>query len=186
METYWPGKARDFAIKAHGDQKRKYTGVPYWHHLEEVAQILMRYSASPWWSPPAGCTTRSRTPTPPTRSWSARFGMPIANLVIEVTDVSQRSSGNTPEGVGNRILRKQIDRQFLAGASARGQMLKCADMLSNTKNIVEHGGNFARVYVPEKKLLIGVLDRARETYYEIWRAAYDQIVRAEPVISAAA
>jgi (p)ppGpp synthase/HD superfamily hydrolase len=151
-----------------------------------VSLTLLRYGATPD-TAAAGWLHDTLEDTDTTyQELCLKFGYVIANLVVEVTDVSHKHSGNTPEGVGNRILRKQIDRQFLAGASARGQMLKCADMLSNTKNIVEHGGNFARVYVPEKKLLIGVLDRARETYYEIWRAAYDQIVRAEQVISAAA
>jgi hypothetical protein len=56
--------------------------------------------------------------------------------VLEVTDVSRPASSNTPPGKGNRPLRKAIDRQFLAGASWQGQMLKCADMLSNTKPTV--------------------------------------------------
>ena len=31
-------RAKEYAIKAHGDQKRKYSGEPYWHHLQEVAR----------------------------------------------------------------------------------------------------------------------------------------------------
>jgi hypothetical protein len=64
--------------------------------------------------------------------------------VLQATDVSR------PEH-GNRQVRKAIDRQYLAGASWQGLMIKCADMLSNTKEIVTHDLGFARVYVPEKK-----------------------------------
>jgi hypothetical protein len=88
--------------------------------------------------------------------------------------------------MGNRALRKAIDRQFLAGASWRGQFIKCADMLSNTSDIIANGGGFARVYVPEKKLLIDVLEKVRNVNYPIWRAAYDSIVQAERVVHAAA
>jgi hypothetical protein len=107
---------------------------------------------------------------------SSCIGSMIADLVLEVTDVSR------PEH-GNRAVRKAIDRQYLAGASWQGQMIKCADMLSNTKDIVAHDLRFARVYVPEKKLLTDQLTKVR---YPIWRAAYDSIVQAEQVVHAAA
>jgi uncharacterized protein YycO len=74
----------------------------------------------------------------------------------------------------------------LAGASWQGQMIKCADMLSNTKHTVAHDLGFAQVYVPEKKLLIDQLTRVRNVTYPIWRAAYDSIVQAEQVVHAAA
>lgn len=175
-------RAEDFARQAHGDQKRKFHGAPYWHHLQAVARTLMRYGATPdviaagWLHDVIEDTKTSY------QELSQKFGFVIANLVIEVTDVSQRYSGNTPEGVGNRVLRKAIDRQYLAGASWRGQMIKCADILDNTGDILTHGGDFAQIYVPEKKLLIDRLDAVRTSNYEIWRAAYDQIVHAEQVI----
>ena len=98
---------------------------------------------------------------------------------LQVTDVSR------PEH-GNRQVRKAIDRQYLAGASWQGQMIKCADMLSNTKEIVTHDLGFARVYVPEKKLLIDEPTKVRKVSYPIWRAAYDSVVQAEQVVNAAA
>jgi (p)ppGpp synthase/HD superfamily hydrolase len=178
--------AEDFARRAHGDQKRKFTGAPYWHHLQAVARTLLQYGATPD-DVAAGWLHDTIEDTPTTyQELCLTFGHVIANLVIEVTDVSQKHSGNTPEGVGNRILRKQIDRQFLAGASWRGQFIKCADTLSNTSDIVANGGGFARVYVPEKKLLIDVLEKVRNVNYPIWRAAYDSIVQAEQVDHAAA
>jgi hypothetical protein len=81
---------------------------------------------------------------------------------------------------------KAVDRQFLAGASWQGQMIKCADMLSNTKDIVAHDLGFARAYVPEKQLRIDELTKARKVSYPIWRAAYLSIVQAEQVVHAAA
>jgi (p)ppGpp synthase/HD superfamily hydrolase len=102
-----------------------------------------------------------------------RFGSMIADLVLEVTDVSRPN-------IGNRAVRKAVDRQYLAGASWQG------DMLSNTKDIVAHDLGFAQVYVPEKKLLIDQLTKVRNVSYPIWRAAYDSIVQAEQVVLAAA
>ena len=67
----------------------------------------------------------------------------------------------------------------LAGASWHGQMIKCADMLSNTRDIMEHDRNFAKVYIPEKKKLVDVLHGALKHCYPIWRECYDSVVKAE-------
>jgi len=46
-------------------------------------------------------------------------------------------------------------------------MIKCADMLNNTKDIVADDLRLARVYVPEKKLLIDELTKVRKVSYPI-------------------
>jgi hypothetical protein len=101
------------------------------------------------------------------------FGPVIAGLVVEVTDVSRRDICNTPEAKAiDRCARRSTVNSW-AGASWRGQMIKCADMLSNAMDIVAHDLGFARIYVPEKKLLIDELTKVRKVSYPIWRAAYD-------------
>ena len=178
--------ASDFARNAHGDQPRKYTFEPYWNHLHEVATTLRRFGATPDVIA-AGYLHDTLEDTKTTyQDLVMTFGHGIANLVMEVTDVSRPDSGNTPEGIGNRPLRKAIDRQYLAGASWQGQMIKCADMLSNTKDIVANDIGFARKYVPEKRALIDVLDKVRKVNHSIWRACYDSIEEAEEVLRAAA
>ena len=39
-------KAKEFAREAHSGQVRKYTGLPYTTHTEEVAQIVDNYNGS--------------------------------------------------------------------------------------------------------------------------------------------
>jgi (p)ppGpp synthase/HD superfamily hydrolase len=176
----------EFARKAHADHKRKFTGEPYWNHLHEVAMTLKAYGATP------DVIVAGYLHDTIEDTWVSyydlieAFDANIANLVMQVTDVSRPDTGNTPEGKGNRALRKMVDRQLLAGASWQGQMIKCADMLSNTSDIVAHGGGFARIYVPEKKALIQVLDKVRTVNYPIWRACYDSVVQAEETIRRAA
>jgi hypothetical protein len=48
-------------------------------------------------------------------------------------------------------------------------MIKCAVMLNNTKDIVVHDLGFARVYVPEKKLLIDELTKTGKVSYPMRR-----------------
>ncbi|MGJ4953109.1 HD domain-containing protein [Bradyrhizobium sp. HKCCYLS20291] len=173
MDLYWIHKARDFAKHAHGSQLRKYTGVPYWHHLEEVACILLRYSSNPI-VVAAGWLHDTIEDTDTTHAQlEVEFNAAIADLVLEVSDVSRPEHGNRP-------MRKRLDRQYLAGASAFGQMIKCADTISNTRDIAKHDHRFAReVYIPEKSALIPVLVNARNWCYPLWRAAFDEVEKAK-------
>src|SRR5258708_5445431 len=108
-------KASLFAKNAHFDQKRKYTGEPYWNHLHEVAITLLQYGAMPDVIA-AGYLHDTLEDTKVSYSDLVfAFDRNIAGLVLQVTDVSRPDSGNTPEGKGNRPLRKAVDRQFLAG-----------------------------------------------------------------------
>jgi (p)ppGpp synthase/HD superfamily hydrolase len=179
-------QASNYAKIAHADHKRKWTGEPYWNHLHEVAELLRSYGATPDLIA-AGYLHDTLEDTDVTYDdLVEHFDINVAGIVLEVTDVSRSDSGNTPAGKGNRPLRKAIDRQYVAGASWQGQVLKCADMLSNTSDIVAHGGGFARIYVPEKKALIEVLDKVRTVNYPIWRACYDSVIEAEETLRRAA
>ena len=55
---------------------------------------------------------------------------------------------------GNRAKRKAIDRDHVAKASRYGKVIKLADLIDNTRSIVEHDPNFAKVYLKEKEALI--------------------------------
>ncbi len=178
--------ASDFAASAHEGHVRKFTGLPYWTHLHEVATTLREYGATPDIIA-AGYLHDTLEDTKVTfMDLVDTFGHRIAIFALEVTDVSRPDSGNTPEGVGNRALRKTIDRQYVAGASWQGQMIKCADMLSNTADIVKNAIGFARIYIPEKGLLINELDKVRKVNYRIWRACYDSVLAAQETIRRAA
>ena len=80
------------------------------------------------------------------------FGIDIATMVNWLTDVSR------PED-GNRARRKAIDREHTARAPAEVQTIKLADLISNSRSIMQHDPEFARVYLEEKRLLLEVLTR---------------------------
>lgn len=73
-----------------------------------------------------------------------------------VTDVSR------PED-GNRRLRKAMDRDHLALASAEGQTIKLADLIDNTASITRYDPGFAKVYMREAVELLGVLKKGDRT-----------------------
>lgn len=180
MDTDLIRRAKEYAIWAHGNQRRKYSGEPYWHHLQEVATILLRYSASAE-VVAAGWLHDTIEDTGTTHEHLVKeFDSVIAELVLEVSDVSRPDHGN-------RTMRKRLDRQYLAGASAFGQMIKCADTISNTKDIVANDINFARkVYIPEKVALMPLLVNVRQYRYPLWREAFDVVSKAEQELLRAA
>ena len=60
---------------------------------------------------------------------------------------------------GNRAHRKAIDREHTAQAPAAAQTVKLADLISNSRSIMEHDPQFAVVYLAEKRLLLEVLTK---------------------------
>ena len=147
-------KAEQFAQEAHKDHKRKYTGEPYYVHLDEVRNIVKQAGGSVNQQCAAllhdTVEDTSVTPADVTRE----FGPQIAKLVVELTDVSK------PED-GNRKVRKGIDRDKLAGVSAEAQTVKYADLISNGRDIGKNDPKFAKVYHAEKADLLRVMKNGK-------------------------
>ena len=148
-------KAQVYAMAAHAavGQRRKYTGEPYIVHPAEVASIVASVPgstpdmvAAAWLHDvveDTGCTFTDI---------HMAFGIDIATLVGWLTDVSK------PED-GKRAVRKAIDRAHTAQAPAEAQTIKLADLISNSKSIMEHDPGFAVTYLEEKRLLLEVLTK---------------------------
>jgi (p)ppGpp synthase/HD superfamily hydrolase len=154
-------RARIFATAAHAavGQLRKYTFEPYIVHPAEVAATV--------------ATVPGHTPEMIAAAWlhdtvedtgvtleliRSEFGDEVAELVGWLTDVSRPDHGN-------RAARKAVDRAHTAGAPAAAQTIKLADLIANTRSIVEHDPDFARVYLKEKQLLLEVLTKGDRTLY---------------------
>jgi hypothetical protein len=56
-----------------------------------------------------------------------------------------------------------VDRAHTAAAPAAAQTVKVADIISNTRSIMEHDEKFAVTYLAEKRLLLDVMTRADST-----------------------
>lgn len=168
-------KARVFATAAHAavGQKRKYTGEDYISHPIEVANILHQAGYRTDEIQAAALLHDLREDTHITHELIRKeFGDYVATLVDGLTDVSR------PED-GNRATRKEIDRKHIAKQSSMCKTIKLADIISNSKNILEHDWEFARVYLKEKMALLRVLEdgdvRLWEEAYEIVQNGLEQL-----------
>jgi len=159
--------AKYFAMESHNGQLRKYTRTPYIEHPIAVAKLV------------AGVTDDQEMiaaallhdvveDTPVTMAEiELLFGARVAALVRDLTDVSVRTDGN-------RVTRKAIDRAHIAAASADAKTIKLADLIDNSYSIVEYDPKFARVYMAEKRLLLGVLTDGHPTLWQMANEIIEQ------------
>lgn len=148
-------KARAFATAAHAavGQLRKYTFEPYIVHPAEVAALV--------------ATVPGHTPEMVAAAWlhdtvedtgvtseliRSEFGDEVATLVGWLTDVSRPDHGN-------RAARKAVDRAHTAAAPAAAQTIKLADLIANTRSIMQHDEKFAVTYLAEKRMLLEVMTK---------------------------
>jgi (p)ppGpp synthase/HD superfamily hydrolase len=142
--------AKQFAIAAHGDQKRKYTGEPYWHHLEEVAYLVSLLEPAPLGHVIQAAWLHDVLEDTSVEFLELReeFGDEVAEIVLWLTDAY------TSKEYGNRKERKRLERLRFERAPYYAKVIKLADLISNTSSIVERDPEFAKVYLEEKRLLL--------------------------------
>lgn len=160
--------AQAFAHKAHDSikQVRKYTGEPYWVHTDDVANIVENLPFSPVDSigerEDMVCAAHLHDviedvmPINPYFDLyliSHHFGEHVAKLVNDLTDVYTKEAW--PDL--NRKQRKIHERERLGKTSPLAKTIKLADLISNTKSIIENDKDFANLYLREKFALLPYL-----------------------------
>lgn len=147
-------RARVFAVAAHSavGQLRKYTHEPYWVHPAEVVKILKTMPHTPQMVAAAWLHDTVEDTGVTLELVRAEFGDEVADIVGWLTDVSKPSDGN-------RETRKAMDRAHIAQAPREAQIVKLADLISNTQSITQHDPDFAKVYLKEKFMTLDVLDK---------------------------
>lgn len=148
------------------NQKRKYTGEPYWVHTDRVAELVYKFCA------PHGDIIHINeveemikaafahdigedvTPLLPEFYSASKIenalGKEAAFLVVELTDVFTKDA--YPKF--NRAIRKDLEAKRMANISDKAKIIKCCDIIDNTKDICFNDRNFARVYLREKDVLL--------------------------------
>jgi len=156
MERY----ARLFADHHHAviNQRRKYTGEPYIMHPAAVAKIVksvphtQEMVAAAWLHDTVEDTEATLVDI------NHYFGPDVTMLVEMLTDVSRPDDGN-------RAARKAIDLEHTSLASPEAQTIKLADLIDNSRSIVERDPGFAKIYLAEKAKLLEVLTEGDSTLY---------------------
>lgn len=167
--TWTIDDAKTYAINAHRsiNQLRPYTNEPYEVHPAEVAALVESVPhtkamlAAAWLH-----DTRDDVPGVTIEGLAAKFDDEVAGIVDDLSDHEK--------GTGTRKQRKAAERQRIAGARAASQTVRLADVISNTRSIVERNPSFARTYVPEKAELIKVLTKGDPTLLALAHKTVDE------------
>ena len=155
--------ARAFCIAAHSavGQRRKYTGEPYWHHPQEVVSLLVHYVGQDRDMLSAAWLHDVLEDTGVTaEDLREVFSEHVVEMVVQLTDVSKPSDGN-------RAACKALDRLHLSKAWPIVKTIKLADLICNSRSIIERDPEFAKVYLEEKRLLLEVLKEGDQTLWEM-------------------
>lgn len=154
--------ALNYAMVKHKDQRRKYTGELYLYHLLDVATIVSQYLVDY----PQGMHLKMLTVAllhdvmedqgVTHQELVIQFGRDVADGVLLLSDLDG----------GNRKQRNEATLKRLADAPGWVQTVKCGDLISNTKSIVEHDPGFAIPYLHEKRRLLAVMQGAHPEIHE--------------------
>ena len=142
MEDDRLGMVKDLAIRLHRDQKRKYSGDPYYTHLFRVSDTVKEIGGDEAMIMAALLhDVLEDTPTNEIELISElesivdpQMARDIVNLVIELTDVYTKE--NFPDL--NRRARKEMEAKRLGEVSSRAQTIKYADLLDNGEDIMKN------------------------------------------------
>jgi len=147
-----------FAAKAHESQRRKYTGEPYVAHCIEVMMLVREHGGSETMQCAALLHDTGEDCGVHPIAISDQFGYDVAAMVVALTD----------DETGNRAARKAASCARLSAVSAEVQTIKYADLVSNSRSIIERDPDFAKVYLREKAKLLLAMQKGNP---DLWRMA---------------
>ncbi|WP_260515850.1 HD domain-containing protein [Serratia fonticola] len=156
-------RARRYATKAHGaiDQRRKYTNDPYIVHPQAVMEIVSSVPHSEEMLAAAWLHDTVEDTPSTLADIESHFGPQVASLVAMLTNVSVGSAEN-------RYQRKNRDRRHSANASPQAKTIKLADLIDNTRSLLQYDSHFAKTYLVEKQRLLEVLTEGDP---QLWKQA---------------
>lgn len=164
-------KIKDFADKAHGDQKRKYTSERYIVHPIRVMQICKEYTNElPLLAAALLHDVLEDTPTTQDEIKEYLIGLMdirqanySLKLVIELTDVYTKNKYPN----WNRRKRKAAEATRIEKTCADSQTIKYADIIDNCIEIIDYDRNFANVFLRECRSILKKIPNGNGQLYEM-------------------
>ena len=163
MQNETLNKIREFADTAHGSQLRKYTHEPYIVHPVRVMQMTAAYNNQ--LSMLAAALLHDvleDTETSPQEILSflhecmeVEQAQHSLHLVEELTDVYEKK--NYPQW--NRKKRKSMEAERLGQVSSEAQTIKYADIIDNSREIMEYDPGFGFKFSQECRMILSKMKR---------------------------
>lgn len=151
-----------FVKECHGDQKRKYSGEPYYNHLYRVAETVSRLPYSMLYIEIALChdlfeDTECQNYTLRESLISMNYSSEDANFICRGVKYLTDVYTNEAYPDKNRDTRKIEECIRLGEIPYYAQSIKYADLIDNSESIVSDGKGFAKIYMNEKRHILSVM-----------------------------
>ena len=169
-------EAKEFAREAHKDQFRKYKKEPYIEHPIRVAKLVSTVPHTKEMICAAYLHDVVEDTPVNIAEIQKRFGDKVAGYVQELTDVYVKQ--DYPHL--NRKARKEKEVQRLSQISNEAKTIKLADVIDNTRDIVDNDKGFARKYVPEMEAVVEVLKGGN---YNLFNIANQEVIRGKQILA---
>lgn len=162
-------QARRYATEVHAaaGQRRKYTDEPYIVHPAAVVDLVRSVTGNEYMLAAAWLHDTVEDTGTTLEDIRQQFGCEVAELVGMLTDKKQPQAKN-------RTARKVAHFRHTAAAAPDAQTIKLADIIDNTRAIVQYDPHFARIYLVEKQVQIGLLQQGDAT---LWQQAQTTIAQ---------
>ena len=164
-------KADLFAKRAHVGQKRKFGNEPYIEHPRRVAAMIGLYTKDPHVRAAALLHDTVEDCDVSLADLEKVFGEMVSTTVDWLSESADRT--------WNRATRKAWEAGRLSKAPYWAQSIKLCDLIDNTRDIVKHDPGFAKVYIAEKRVLLGSLHDCNPV---LWHKADHMCSRGEALI----
>jgi (p)ppGpp synthase/HD superfamily hydrolase len=167
----------EFVKTKHKDQKRKYTGEPYFNHLYNVAKIVsihemgcIEIALCHDLFEDTDCTFNELYKKLTDIGYDRKTSYDICSCVNELTDVF--TSEEYP--YLNRVKRKENEANRLGKISRISQTVKYADLIDNTSSITEHDKDFSKVYLKEKEAILKVMNQGNQILFTMCKKVLEK------------
>lgn len=174
-----------YVKQAHGDQVRKYTNEPYWNHLLNVADIVHNYDNQAGMIEIALChdlfeDTSETYETLQAKLTELQYNTQDRIFILRGVEALTDKYTKDQFPYFNRKDRKEMEAHRLGKIGSEYQTVKYADMIDNTKSIIEHDISFAKKYVSEKRYMLNLM---RNGNIDLFITCYQSLLEAESLIA---
>ncbi|WP_221391232.1 HD domain-containing protein [Dyadobacter sp. NIV53] len=160
----------DFVKERHENQKRKYTGEPYYTHLLRVAEIVSQHSNDEMEIEIALChdlleNTQCTKQELALKLIDIGYSLfPRSKVLKGVYDLTDHYTSGA-YSMYDRKKRKELEAERMCDMQPFSQTVKYAEIIDNAKSIIEHDPEFAPVYLQEVLAYIDDIDEGDPQLY---------------------
>ncbi|MFX0135610.1 MAG: HD domain-containing protein [Candidatus Hodarchaeota archaeon] len=150
MDSKKIDKAKKYSAEKHKEQKRKFSGKPYFTHPSNVASMVAKYTKDEEIIMAAYLHDTIEDTATTYKEIFKEFGKKVAELVGELTSDKSKYSKSTK----SLYLLKKMNNM-----SDEALLIKLCDRLDNISGYPDEPNNFVKLYMKQTKYILSNLKR---------------------------